>query len=222
MPVPQKEKKFERESAKQKVYETVKEWIIIGQLEPGEKIFDTEIADYLNVSRTPVREAFQMLESQKLIKSYPGKSTVVTQIETQNIEQLYLPMIELQGLAVSMAAERIKPKDIRKLRTLLKCFEKSGEEQDNLLAGLQADMNFHAYILQIADNGYVTDFCMTLWNHIQRLEYGYFQEEQLRQSVQEHEEIIEALESKECEKAVQLMRAHWQRTLSELKKTFFD
>lgn len=57
MPLPNTESAFERTSAKQRVYETVKDWIIEGQFKPGEKVSDFEIADYFKISRTPVREA---------------------------------------------------------------------------------------------------------------------------------------------------------------------
>ena len=69
MPLPTGDLSFDRRSAKQKVYETVKDWIIEGQFKPGEKVSDVEIAEYFNVSRTPVREALQLLEAQKLVKS---------------------------------------------------------------------------------------------------------------------------------------------------------
>ena len=65
MPLPSQEIPFERTSAKQKVYETVKDWIIERQFKPGEKVSDVEIAEYFNISRTPVREALQLLEAQK-------------------------------------------------------------------------------------------------------------------------------------------------------------
>ena len=76
MPLPREESSFERLSAKQRVYETVKDWIIEGQFQPGEKVSDIEIADYFKVSRTPVREALQLLEAQKLVVSYPAISRI--------------------------------------------------------------------------------------------------------------------------------------------------
>ena len=129
MPLPREESSFERLSAKQRVYETVKDWIIEGQFQPGEKVSDIEIADYFKVSRTPVREALQLLEAQKLVVSYPGKATLVTELETDNIEKWYLPMAMLQQLAVSIAIEKVTPEDIRRLRKLAEDFAESVKEQ---------------------------------------------------------------------------------------------
>ena len=64
-----------------------------------------EIAEYFNVSRTPVREALQLLEAQKLVKSYPGRATIVTELESEHIEKWYLPMIALQKLAIELAVK---------------------------------------------------------------------------------------------------------------------
>ena len=71
MPIPKKDSALQRKSAKDLVYETLCDWIIRGEMMPGEKLLDTELAAYFNVSRTPVREALQMLETQKLIKVTP-------------------------------------------------------------------------------------------------------------------------------------------------------
>ena len=67
MPVPQGSGVINRKSARQAVYEEVCDWIITGVLEPGEKILDSELGEYFHVSRTPVREALQQLQSQKLV-----------------------------------------------------------------------------------------------------------------------------------------------------------
>ncbi len=212
MPLPNHEVPFERTSAKQKVYETVKDWIIEGQLKPGEKISDVEIAEYFNMSRTPVREALQLLEGQKLIKSYPGKATMVTEIETDDIEKWYLPMAMLQQLAINLAVEKITPAHISRLRDLSDNFTECVKEQDKPMAILKADKAFHSCILEAAGNEYIMDFCEVLWIHIQRLEYGFFRDTPLEDSISEHERLIQALEMKDGYSASILIKEHWDRT----------
>lgn len=221
MPLPKEESSFERLSAKQKVYETVKDWIIEGQFQPGEKVSDIEIADYFKVSRTPVREALQLLEAQKLVKSYPGKATLVTELETDNIEKWYQPMATLQQLAVTLAVEKIKPEHIHRLRQLADEFAECVKEQEKPMPILKADKEFHRCILEIAENEYITDFCDVLWIHIQRLEYSFFRDTPLDESIEEHEKMIDALERKDGYAASILVKNHWERTalmLNELNK----
>lgn len=213
MPLPTGEMIFERTSAKQRVYETIKDWIIERQLKPGEKVSDIEIAAYFKVSRTPVREALQLLESQKLVKSYPGKATLVTELETDNIEKWYLPMVLLQQLAISLAVEKITPEHIKRLRVLSSEFKECVKEQDKPMALLKADKAFHSCILEAANNEYIMDFCDVLWIHIQRLEYCFFRDTPMDASTEEHERIINALEMKDSYSASILMKDHWDRTV---------
>ena len=107
MPIPKTDRALQRKSAKDLVYETLCDWIIRGEMMPGEKLLDTELAAYFNVSRTPVREALQMLETQKLIKVTPGRATTVAGVDKNDIEKCYRPLAEIQGLAARLAAPRL-------------------------------------------------------------------------------------------------------------------
>lgn len=221
MPLPNNESAFERTSAKQKIYETIKDWIIEGQFKPGEKVSDIEIADYFKVSRTPVREALQLLEAQKLVKSFPGKATIVTELETDNIEKWYLPMAMLQQLAITLAVDRITPVYISRLKKMSEVFEECVKEQEKPMPILKADKVFHNCILEAAGNEYIMDFCNILWIHIQRLEYEFFRNAQLDASIEEHRKIIQALEMKDGYSASILVKEHWDRTallIHELNK----
>ena len=81
MPIPSKTESIQTLSVKDRIYNVVCEWIITGVLKSGEKILDSELAQYFDVSRTPVREAIQMLERQKLVKVIPSRGTIVANIE---------------------------------------------------------------------------------------------------------------------------------------------
>lgn len=72
MPIPTAPASEPRQTVREKIYNTMLEWIVNGTLQPGEKILDTEIAQYFSASRTPVREAIQLLADQRLIEITPG------------------------------------------------------------------------------------------------------------------------------------------------------
>ena len=170
MPLPEEHYNFSKVSVKTRIYETIKRWIIETRLKPGEQIFDVEIAEHFQVSRTPVREALQLLEMQKLVKTIPGKATIVTEIDYENLEQLYQPMAILQQLAVQLAIEKASPKDIENLKRLNQIFMDGIRGEKDVLAISEADVNFHTAILDTAGNSYIKDFFNSLWIHIQRLE----------------------------------------------------
>ena len=191
---------------------TVKDWIIEGQLQPNEKISDVEISEYFHVSRTPVREALQLLETQKLIKTYPGRATIVTEMETDDINKWYLPMATLQELAVSIAVPKRKTEDIITLNRLNEHFLECLRNKNDTMNLLRADMEFHEKILKMSENEYIVDFCNVLWIHIQRLEYKYFLNMVNELSADEHKKIIQAIERKDTLAASVLVKDHWRRS----------
>lgn len=213
MPIPVNEIIPVNKSAKERVYEVLRTWIIEGQLVPSEKIADSEIAAYFGVSRTPVREALQLLEKQKLVISYPGRSTMVTEIDKNDIHQWYIPMISLQKLAVGLAAERVTDQEIKRLTELNDIFRDKVESSAPAIELLYADKEFHDAILEIGGNTYIIDFCETLWIHILRLEYAFFKDANtLDDSVLHHRDIIRALSIRDRLSAEIAMEQNWLLT----------
>ncbi len=217
MPIPDRKEDKLRASAKEVVYETIKKWIIEGTLRPGEKLLDGEMADYFSVSRTPVREAFQLLEEQKLIKSFPGKATIVTEIETENIDQWYKPLIALQRLAVNMATEKGTQSNFAELKAINIRFQQEAERKD--ISGItDLDKEFHDYIIKIAGNSYIMSFCDTLMSHVLRLEFMFFKKNiDISESVSEHEKLISAMERKDEFTADLIIQQHWNRTVIQIR-----
>lgn len=173
MPVPQGSGVIHRKSARQAVYETVCDWIITGVLEPGEKILDSELGEYFSVSRTPVREALQLLQSQKLVLVMPGRATVVAPLDTQDIEKCYRPLADLEALAAELACGKLTENDFFELECALRD-AKAASLRDDAAAVMACDERFHERIVQAAGNEYVREFSRTLMLHIRRIKYHYF------------------------------------------------
>ena len=172
------------------ILETIQHWITVMQLKPGEKISDTEIAEYFNVSRTPVREVLKMLEQQKLIFTYPGRATIVADLALDDIESYYLPMQTLQCLAVRLAVEKADAADVEELERLNAVFGEVTERRNDAESILMADKNFHEKILEIAGNEYIEEFCSALWVHIARLDYMFFRDNTMGTSYNDHKLMI--------------------------------
>lgn len=88
MPIPINHSRPKRKSAKENAFNQIQQWIIEGTLKPGEKLNDSELAEALGVSRTPIRESLQLLEVQGFVKMYPGKATQVTEVKKESIKDL--------------------------------------------------------------------------------------------------------------------------------------
>ncbi len=221
MPIPKTKSDFYPKTAKDRVFSEMKEWIVSGTLRPGEKIFDKEIAEYFSVSRTPVREAFQMLEEQKLITVSPGKESRVTEIDPETVKQSYELLSVLEPIAVKYAMPHLTPEafDILTQSTedLREAIRSGSAREAN-----EADSVFHDTILQLSGNDLLRQFCTTLEVHITRTEIHFFSDrdvsEMLPASVKEHERIIEAMKSGDVEEACRVMADNWKNTIPYIEK----
>ena len=202
---------------KNDILETLQHWITVMQLKPGEKISDTEIAEYFNVSRTPVREVLKMLEQQKLIFTYPGRATIVADLALDDIESYYLPMQTLQCLAVRLAVEKADAADVEELERLNAEFGEVMENANDAESILMADKSFHEKILEIAGNEYIEEFCSALWVHIARLDYLFFRNNTMGTSYNDHKLMIESFRMKDPFCAELAMKNNWNYSMLAVK-----
>ena len=106
MPIPQT-KILNRTFIRDDVYQSLREWIVRGDLEPGEKLKDKELAAQLGVSRTPVREALRKLENEGLVETSANRWTKVAPITIQDAERIYPIIQKLEELALILAFHKI-------------------------------------------------------------------------------------------------------------------
>ena len=216
MPIPQVKSESFPKTAKERVFAVMREWIIDGTLKPGEKIFDKEIADYFSVSRTPVREAFQMLEEQKLIVIAPGKETRVSEVDPVSVRQSYELLAELEAKAVAYAIPHMTEDAYTILEDSTDLLRKAIKSGDGKAAS-EADARFHATIREFSGNEFLIRFCSTLETHIASVERQFFSKqditEMLPSSVDEHERIMAGMKAGDPEAAGTAMAENWLNTI---------
>ncbi|WP_047984971.1 GntR family transcriptional regulator [Ornithinibacillus californiensis] len=213
MPVPANHSKPVRTTAKESAYKQILHWIIDGTLYPGEKLNDTELAEALGVSRTPVRESLQLLESQGLVKMYPGKATQVTEVEKESIRDLLPPLAVLQALSTELAIDHMTKDTISSLKSINQEFANALYQKD-FHAALNIDEQFHQLIVDAANNTYISGIVEKLQAHVRRL---FFHTSIIlsESSIEVHETIIEYIEKREKEKASLLMKQNWLDILKD-------
>ncbi|CAM3405687.1 GntR family transcriptional regulator [Paenibacillus lupini] len=217
MPVPKGFISPVRMSAKERAFSQIQRWIIDGTLQPGEKLIDAELAESLGVSRTPIREAFQLLEVQGLVSMHPGKETKVTEIEKDDIFKMYSTMAVLQALAAETAAKVIVPEQIEQLRAINLEFAnaiKSGQAYQ----AMEVDEQFHNLIVELSDNSYVASFSASLQIHKRRFKYVFLKQPvaATQASVDEHALIITAFEKNDSDLAQAIIKQNFIRPMQEL------
>ncbi|MEK4577862.1 MULTISPECIES: FCD domain-containing protein [Bacillus] len=218
MPVPQNYKKPGRVSAKSLVLNQLQDWIIEGVLRPDEKINDGELAEALGVSRTPVREALQILELSGLVEMVPGQKTKIAPIKLDDVSIIYETIAGLHSIIGKQALQKVTDADIKLLSEINDAFQQSIHEKDSKKA-LELDIRFHNTITSIAKNRYIEPFLENMQLHILRLEYLFFQNfVPASQSIKEHHSIIQALQKQDGKRMEQMMSQNWLRPMKEIQK----
>lgn len=211
MPMPRGAVPIDRRSARHAVFQLLRDWIEDAVLEPGEVIKDSDIAARLGVSRTPVREALQMLESHGAVEMLPGRVTRVTDVSPGDAEQLYAPLGALMAAAAEIATQRASEQDIAKMVKHNERLRAALDEGDPVSAR-DSDQRFHAVCLTVASNPYLDKAIEPLLLHARRLEALYFRREgPARTSYEEHKRIIQLVSSGDAAGVAELVRQNFKR-----------
>lgn len=213
MPIPVNHTKPVRTTAKLHAFNQIQQWIIEGTLQPDEKINDIELAQALGVSRTPIRESLQLLESQGFVTMQPGRATQVTAVEKEDIHNLLPPLAVLQALAAELATPNMDEATLQLLEEKNKEFADAIYAKQYIIA-LKFDEEFHKIIVNRANNSYIISMVEMLQAHVRRL--SYYETNILREhSIVEHAEIIRLFREKDIQKLTEIMRSNWIYAIEE-------
>ena len=124
------------------IYDSIRDAILDGRLEPGERIVETAIAEQMGVSRAPLREALRQLERDGLLDVETHRETRVVSLGLDDIKELHLIRTVLETLAYQYAAQRLSNKDMAPFEILVENMEKAAQAGDANLLG-QYDYEFH-------------------------------------------------------------------------------
>lgn len=216
MPIPQTEV-LSRTFIRDDVYKSLREWIVSGELEPGEKLKDKELAAHLGVSRTPVREALRKLEDEGLVETAANRWTRVAPIVLRDAERIYPIAHKLEELALSLAFPKISAPHIQRLQNANDQL-KAALNSNDARAAMHADEAFHQTFIDAADNAELSSILEQLKTKYRRIELAYFSDaDSLLASLKEHQTLIAALETKNFEAANQALASNWQASIERLR-----
>lgn len=189
------------------VFETLREAIIQGRLEPGERLMEIQLAEEMGVSRTPVREAIRKLELEGFVVMVPRKGAYVAGVSVKDIVDVFEVRAALEALAAGLAAERATPEELEEMeRASLQIYEASDGQIDNIV---ERDTDFHNLIYKASRNQRLIQIITLLKEQIQRFRTtSLSQPGRLKHAVDEHKAIIEAISDRNVELANNLAREH--------------
>ncbi len=190
------------------VFNTLREAILSGDLLPGERLMETQLAEKIGVSRTPIREAIRKLELEGLVEMIPRKGAQVASMTKKDIQDVLEVRAVLEELAVKLACKKITDEQMYNLKIINEDFSIAVEKQ-NLQMMANKDVEFHDIIFKIADNDKLTQIINNLREQIYRYRVVYLNDKTYLQTIQdEHNEIIIAIEEKNIDMAITTIRKH--------------
>ena len=190
-------------------YERLCEEIRSGKLPPGSRLRETEIAERLAVSRTPVREAIRRLEADGLVDHLPRSGAVVRKLEYPELMELYEMRTVLEGTAARLAARAASPVELEEL-VAINDEMRAAAGRPEVVIGL--NRQFHKLLLDAARNRFLLRAMATVENTLLILgSSSMAMPDRAREAVDEHREVLDALLARDGAAAEAAMRRHMER-----------
>lgn len=204
------------------VFTTLRQAILRGELKPGERLMEIQLANKLGVSRTPIREAIRKLELEGLVLMIPRKGAEVAEITEKNLRDVLEVRETLEILAVQLACERMTAEDVVALKEAAKEFEDViGTNDITLIA--EADVRFHDIVYMATDNQRLIQLLNNLREQMYRYRVEYLKKSNARPTVlKEHQELITHIENRDKEHAAENICTHIKNQVVEVVRTISE
>ncbi len=204
---------------KHQIYEILKEKIVRNELRPQEYLNEQAICKELGVSKTPVREALQKLEHDRLVVIVPNKGCFVSHISIDRIREIF----EIREILECAAARYAASSQAReRFRAILETHDSfnigdGAEIRQHLLSWYQ----IHTLIVEAAGNSFLTEYYRTTLAHIVQIRVYFinrFEMKRLHETVEEHKKFLQAIVDGDAKEAEDAMREHLQRSLLNINQ----
>lgn len=190
------------------VFHTLREAILKGELRPGERLMELQLASKLGVSRTPIREAIRMLEQEGLAVTIPRKGAEVAKMTEKDMKDVLQVREALDELAAGIACELITKEELKSLNEAIQEFEAAVSTKD-IKRIADADMAFHDIIYEATRNPKLVTILNNLREQMYRYRVQYLKDEKNYPILlKEHQEILEGFMERRKELVTESMRRH--------------
>ena len=190
------------------VFNVLRKEILRGDLKPGERLMEIQLANRLGVSRTPVREAIRKLELEGLVLMIPRRGAEVAKITEKSLRDTLEVRGTLEKLAVTLACQRIADKELEELK---KAADHCGTflKKNDIMGIAKADEKFHNVIYHATNNQKLIKILSNLSEQVYRYRVEYLKHENApAQIIKEHKQLLEAIEARDEELASKIADVH--------------
>lgn len=192
----------------ERIHDAVLDAICSGELRPGARLTQEELAQKFGVSRQPVLQAMMLLRREGFLVDAGRKGVCVTPLDVDHARNLYVVRAALDGAAARLAASNYTPHLAYRGRQLLDVGRRA-VASGYVPSVIEADIDFHLFVYEASGNPLFGETAQQHWQHLRRVMAAALSEEDLRVSVwDEHEGILRALEAGQANEAEALCHGH--------------
>ena len=190
------------------VFQTLRQAILKGELKPGERLMEIQLAQKLGVSRTPIREAIRKLELEGLVLMIPRRGAEVARISEKSLKDVLEVRRSLEELAIELACQRMTEEDMQALEEAQKAF-KAAIDQGDAMKIAETDEAYHDVIYYSTRNKRLVQILNNLREQMYRYRFEYIKDfSQHERLVEEHKVIYESIVKKDKETASNMAKVH--------------
>lgn len=198
-----------RQTTQVQVYYLLRRALSSGELKPGRKIQEEQLAQQFNVSRTPLREAISRLAQDGLIVSIPFRGVFVREYTLSEIQQLYEMRSVLEAFSVRAACRRASEEELTGIVALLEETERVIGQKKELTKLLEANKNFHMAVALSGKNDWLCSALENLHAHFGLLRVTNLQHSVRQQrALRDHRDLVHALLARDEDRAADLVQEH--------------
>ena len=190
------------------VFQTLRQAILKGELQPGERLMEIKLAESLGVSRTPIREAIRKLELEGLVIMIPRRGAEVAQITWKSLKDVLEVRRALDVLAIELACDRMTQEELQELYRACETFAEATKTRDAREIA-QADVALHDLIVASTRNNRLIQLVNNLAEQMYRYRFEYIKDStQHEKLIQEHNDMYQSILRKDKESAAKAVRKH--------------
>lgn len=199
------------------VADRLRDLIVQGELEPGDRLNERLLTERFGISRTPLREAIKMLASEGLVELLPNRGAVVTSITRASALDMFQVMGVLESLAGQLACERATEQDIAEITRLHETMRRHHKRRE-LNEYFRLNQEIHQRIVECAGNSELSNIYRRLSVRLRRARYmANYSKERWDSAMAEHEQILEALIQRHAKRLKSLLAAHLDNKLKVIE-----
>jgi DNA-binding GntR family transcriptional regulator len=196
--------------------------IVSGQLRPGQRVAQEEVAELLGVSIAPVREALRVLEQEGQVTYFPRRGYFVTELRIEDLQEIYELRALLEERSARHALPMLDDAALERMRLAADDCAQAARAGD-VTAELQANRRFHFEILRSPDQPHTMRLIRLLWDTTEAYRAIYYNSpDERRRSIGAHERILKAVHARDADQLVAELDAHRERALSVLRVVLAD